>query len=181
MSTNGWTVQGDGASMVDQRDDIVVGIDESRASVAALRWAADQARASARPLRLVHTLQLPGGAADAMAAGAPGYIEAAKADARARATRWVLDTLGGDAAQVRWTLEVTEGAAGPNLVEQSKTAHLLVVGTREHRGLRRAISGSVSHYCVSHTEVPVVAVPAPSSTDGAASADRDAMLPGPLF
>ena len=44
------------------------------------------------------------------------YLEAAAADARARATRWVLDTLGGDAAQVRWILEVHEGGAGPVLV-----------------------------------------------------------------
>jgi nucleotide-binding universal stress UspA family protein len=35
-----------------------------------------------------------------------------------------------------------------------------VVGTQEHTGLRRAVAGSVSHYCLSHADVPVVAVPA---------------------
>ena len=35
---------------------------------------------------------------------------------------------------------------------------LLVVGTQEHVGLRRAVLGSVSHYCL-HARCPVVAVP----------------------
>ena len=73
----------------------------------------------------------------------------------------MLDTLGGDAAQVRWTLEVQEGGAGPELVAVSRGDRLVVVGTREHTGLRRAVSGSVSHYVLSHADVPVVAVPAP--------------------
>jgi nucleotide-binding universal stress UspA family protein len=37
---------------------------------------------------------------------------------------------------------------------------MLVVGTHEHTGLRRVVSGSVSHYAISHAEVPVIAVPA---------------------
>jgi nucleotide-binding universal stress UspA family protein len=41
---------------------------------------------------------------------------------------------------------------------------VLVVGTREHTGLRRAVAGSVSHYCLSHAGVPVVAVPPASAT-----------------
>ena len=51
-------------------------------------------------------------------------------------TRWVLDTLGGDAAQVRWVLEVHEGGAGPVLVAKAHGARMLVVGTHEHTGLR---------------------------------------------
>ena len=85
---------------------------------------------------------------------------AAASDARAVATRWVLDTLGGAAAEIRWTLDIVEGAPGPALVARAAGATLLVLGTREHTGLRRAVLGSVSHYCLSHAASPVVAVPA---------------------
>ena len=142
------------------RNEIVVGIDDSPESAAALRWAAEQSKVSGTPLRLVHTWQLSAAASAAVISGAVEYLEAAGADARARATRWVLDTLGGDAAQVRWTLEVHEGGAGPVLVARAHGARMLVVGTHEHTGLRRVMSGSVSHYALSHADVPVVAVPA---------------------
>src|SRR5690349_19888048 len=86
------------------RAEIVVGIDDSAASAAALRWAVTHAQATGLPLRLVHTWQLSATATAALASGAGEYFEAASADARALATRWVLDTLGGGAATARWSL-----------------------------------------------------------------------------
>jgi nucleotide-binding universal stress UspA family protein len=143
------------------RREIVVGIDESPASAAALRWAVDQSHATGLPLRLVRTWRVSASTSAAIRSGAGEYIEAATADARARATRWVLDTLGADATRVPWTLEVHEGGAGPVLVDVSHDAQLVVVGTHEHTGLHRAVSGSVSHYVLSHADRPVVAVPPP--------------------
>ena len=143
--------------------EIVVGVDESLASAAALRWAVAHAKERGVPLRLVHAWELSAVEAEAVAAGAGAYLEAAAADARARATQWILATLGGGGAEVRWTLEVHEGAAGPVLAAAAHDARLVVVGTHEHTGLRRAISGSVSHYLLSHADVPVVAVPAEMS------------------
>ncbi|MEO7982336.1 MAG: universal stress protein [Sporichthyaceae bacterium] len=161
------------------RDEVVVGIDESPASEAALRWAAAHSLATGLPLRLVRTWQMSALASAAVTAGAADYLEATAADARARATRWVLDTLGGDAAEVRWTLEVHEGGAGPVLVALSHGSRLVVVGTHEHTGLRRAVSGSVSHYVLSHADMPVVAVPAPVGQERARA--QDAMVMGPLL
>lgn len=164
------------------RDEVVVGIDESPASESALRWAAAHSRATGLPLRLVRTWQMTALASAAVSSGAAEYLEATAADARARATRWVLDTLGGDAAQVRWTLEVHEGGAGPVLVALSHHSRLVVVGTHEHTGLRRAVSGSVSHYVLSHADVPVVAVPAPATAgEPRARGNRDAAVMGPLL
>ena len=162
------------------RNEIVVGIDDSPESEAALRWAAEQSKISGTPLRLVNTWQLSAAASAAVITGAAQYLEAAAADARARATRWVLDTLGGDAAQVRWTLEVHEGGAGPVLVASAHGARLLVVGTREHTGLRRAVAGSVSHYAVSHADVPVVSVPM-APVDVTRARDWRASPVGPLL
>ena len=166
------------------RQEIVVGIDESPASAAALRWAADQSHATGLPLRLVRTWQISAAASVALRSGAGDYIEAAAADARARATRWVLDTLGADAARVPWTLEVHEGGAGPVLVAVSHGAPLVVVGTHEHTGLHRAVSGSVSHYVLSHADGPVVAVPPPLEQPLEQSLEdrrRNVQVIGPMY
>jgi hypothetical protein len=90
--------------------DIVVGVDESPPSAAALEWAVAYAKASGAPLRLVHAWQLSAAASEAVAMGAGAYLEAAAADARARATKWILETLGGGAAEVRWTLDCSSSA-----------------------------------------------------------------------
>jgi nucleotide-binding universal stress UspA family protein len=165
---------------VPARAEIVVGIDDSAASAAALRWAVTHSQTTGLPLRLVHTWQLSANATAAIASGAGEYLEAAAADARARATRWVLDTLGGDAAQARWVLEVHEASPGPALVGRGHGAALLVVGTHEHTGIRRAVTGSVSHYVLTHADVPVVAVPAPPAVPVARDG-RDPLLSAPLL
>ncbi|MEP6760322.1 MAG: universal stress protein [Sporichthyaceae bacterium] len=138
--------------------EIVVGLDDSPSAAAALRWAAEHARATGLPLRALIAWQLK---SDDRAAGS----KAASADARARATRRVLDTLGSSAAEVRWSLDVVEGPPGPALVNRSRGARLLVLGSRQHSGLRRIVLGSVSQYCLTHAEPPVVAVPADVGDD----------------
>jgi nucleotide-binding universal stress UspA family protein len=156
-------LDGDAPPVTRRRHDIVVGIDDSPSAAAALLWAVGQAKATGSALRVVHAWQLTAAASAALAVGASDYLEAAGADARARATRIVIDVLGGGAAEVRWTLDVAEGGAGPVLVDRSRDGRVLVIGTREHIGFRRAVSGSVSHYCLSHAQVPVVAVPSPDA------------------
>lgn len=162
MSTNKNETYDDAATApVPVTAEIVVGLNNSPSAAAALRWAAEQSRATGLPLRVLHAWQLKASGAATAAAGSVELWEASTADARARATRWVLDMLGGTAADVRWTLDIVEGPPGPVVVGRSRGARLLVLGTREHTGLRRAVLGSVSHYCLSHAEPPVVAVPAP--------------------
>ena len=158
---------------------IVVGLNDSPSAAAALHWATEQSRMSGLPLRVVHAWQLK---AIEVAAASAELWEAASADARARATRWVLDTLGGSAAEVRWTLDIVEGPPGPALVSRSRGARLLVLGTREHTGLRRAVLGSVSHYCLSHADPPVVAVPASQEATPAVGTVTGVLAtPGPLL
>jgi nucleotide-binding universal stress UspA family protein len=52
-----------------------------------------------------------------------------------------------------------KGEPGPVLVRQSHDSQFLVVGTGEHVGLGRLLTGSISHYCLSHADCPVVSVP----------------------
>jgi len=142
--------------------EIVVGVDEGPAAAAAVRWAADQSRLVGLPLCVVHAWQMSAFEAAAVASGSGNteLLEAASANARARATKWVRDALGPAGDRLLWRLEVIEAAPGPALVSESRDAHLLVIGTQEHTGLKRAVFGSVSHYCLAHAQVPVVAVSA---------------------
>jgi nucleotide-binding universal stress UspA family protein len=66
-----------------------------------------------------------------------------------------------------WSLEFAKGKSGHVLVNASRQARLLVVGTGEHVGLGRIMLGSTSHYCLGHASCPVVAVPALDSDRGA--------------
>jgi nucleotide-binding universal stress UspA family protein len=135
---------------------IVVGLDGSASSAAALRWAAQRAHEEGSSLRIVHAWQL---SAEESLVGGSILRQVRAADERARATRWAVDALGSAAHKPHRKLEVIEGPAGRVLVDSAKDADLLVVGTQEHVGLRRLTSGSVSHYCVTHSARPVVAVP----------------------
>jgi nucleotide-binding universal stress UspA family protein len=57
------------------------------------------------------------------------------------------------------------------LLEQSRSARMLVIGTREHVGVGRIVHGSVSHFCLDNANCPVAAHPFPPATS-AASVDK---------
>jgi len=61
-----------------------------------------------------------------------------------------------------WIFQFARGDAGPVLVRQSEHARALVIGTPYQVGLGRLVAGSVAHYCLSHAQCPIVAVPAPT-------------------
>ena len=136
--------------------EIVVGLDEGTASAAALRWAARQSQLTGLPLRMVHVWQMPAQGA-AASSDRHHYWEAAAGDARARTTRWAVNTLGGS-IDLRWTLEVFQGTPGAVLAARSAKAHLLVLGAGRQTG-PRGVLGSVSRYCLRHALPPVVTVP----------------------
>lgn len=136
---------------------IVVGVDETPAGAAALSWAAREAELRDATLKIVHVWQID--AAVAMA-GAEVPWMAYETDARANAARWVAETIGAqDQHGSPRRIDVIQGAPGPTLVEVSRDTAMLVVGTRVHTGISRVLFGSVSHYCLTHAQCVVVAVP----------------------
>jgi nucleotide-binding universal stress UspA family protein len=139
--------------------DIVVGLDDSPSAWAAVTWAASYARSTGARLRAVHVLERPE-AWEAYASPAASTVVFPDADAldpvwtvRARGVFAKLDP------EPTWTLQFAKGHPGQVMVDTSRNASLLVLGTREHRGLGRLLNGSVSHYCINHAACPVVAVP----------------------
>jgi nucleotide-binding universal stress UspA family protein len=152
------------------RNEIVVGLDDSPSSKAALQWAAQQARSTGAVLRAVHALDWPYGPESDVtrqSANAKYPTHQGVEDAYRQAITAVFDAVspGPD-----WSLKFAKGNAGEVLVMQSQDADLLVVGTREHVGLGRLLLGSVSHYCLTHASCPVVAVPTRARARGPADA-----------
>jgi nucleotide-binding universal stress UspA family protein len=150
---------GDARPMPRSTPEIIVGVDDDVASGAVLLCAAAQSRLTGLPLRVVNVWQMSALAIVAASPDLHRYRAAAGADARARTTHRVVDILGGR-TDVRWTLEVIQGAPGPALVARSAAATLLVLGAGRHAGLRRAAIGSVSRYAMTHATPPVLIVPA---------------------
>jgi nucleotide-binding universal stress UspA family protein len=69
-----------------------------------------------------------------------------------------------DADDVKIERRVVEGPAASVLVDESRAADLLVVGSRGHGGFTGLLLGSVSQQCAQHAECPVVIVRSSSRT-----------------
>ena len=149
----------DARQILSSTPEIIVGVDDDATAGGTLVCAARQSRLTGLPLRVVHVWQISALVTVPASRGVQLYSAAAAADARARATRRVVGILGGS-TDIRWTLEVIQGAPGPALVARSATAQLLVLGTGDHARPRRAAFGSVSRYCMSHAMLPILTVPA---------------------
>jgi nucleotide-binding universal stress UspA family protein len=144
------------------RNEIVVGLDDSPSSKAALDWAAQQAKSTGAALRAVHALDWPYGLSSAGFPSPLNPMEVSGEELQASYKQAITDVFNAVSPQPEWILQFATGDAGQVLVDQSQDARLLVVGTREHVGLGRLLTTSVSHYCLSRAACPVVAVPAPS-------------------
>lgn len=133
---------------------IVVGIDGSELSKDALRWAASQARLSGADLCAVSAWDLPTGYGFAPS---DSYEDLAK-----RAQKGLHSTLVqvlGEAPDVSVTALVERGHPARVLVEASRGADLLVVGSRGHGAFAGMLLGSVSQHCAQHATCPVLIMP----------------------
>lgn len=141
--------------------EIVVGLDISLASQAALAWAASHARTTGAELRAVHAVQLlPPSAMLASVGWLSVPTSQVGGDRVDKAYRNTVTAMWETVQPERgWRLEFYHADPGRLLVAESAHAVLLVIGTREHVGWGRILNGSISHYCLSHAVCPVIAVP----------------------
>jgi nucleotide-binding universal stress UspA family protein len=137
---------------------VVVGIDGSPEAETALRFAADEAAKRGLPLRIVCAWEAPAGTyiGEAFAPTADGIVEAEHhADDVLRAA---LERLAGGAAIETEALAV-EGSPAQVLIEQSRDAALLVVGSRGRGAAAGLLLGSVSQKLTQHAPCPLAVVP----------------------
>lgn len=138
---------------------IVVGIDGSLHSDQALAWAADQASLENRPLTIVHAVR-PLGFPAAGTFVSTGVDYGALADALLAAGRELLDEARTRVAEDHPGVEVLDvlssGDARNELVELSRQAAMVVVGSRGLGPVASLLLGSVSVTVSKHASSPVV-------------------------
>jgi nucleotide-binding universal stress UspA family protein len=148
------------------RPRLVVGVDGSPGSRAALVWAfADAARRRAG-LTVVAAFPVEVYWADPHLLD-DRHVAAVRADTEARLKVLVdevrVDPAAG-ASDVDVTLVVVPGPAAPTLVQAAAGADLLVVGSRGRSAVRSTLLGSVALHCATHARCPVVVVHAQLDT-----------------
>src|ERR1700691_2597817 len=131
---------------------VVVGVDGSKPSRHALLWAQFMARSLGAGIDAVTVWEIT---AVEAAAWADNWDPEKDATTELHAT--VAEVLGAEpAAPVREV--VLHGGAAVQLVEASKGAQLLVVGSRGRGGFRELPLGSVSAACAAHAHCPVLII-----------------------
>jgi nucleotide-binding universal stress UspA family protein len=141
---------------------IVVGVDGSAPSLAALRWAAEEARLRGARLVALYAWVLPApvavpgpGLAPIPEVDLPGQIEALREAAEAELDA-ALSEAFPEGAPVDVERKLVEEHAGEALERESRSADLVVVGSRGRSGLKAALLGSVSGHVIAHAACPVV-------------------------
>jgi nucleotide-binding universal stress UspA family protein len=139
---------------------VVVGVDGSETSREALRWAADEALAHGSALHVVHAWDVPpigAGIGKATGRRTAGAADGQRQAAEQLLTDVVKEELGGHGlTDVRSS--IGRGSAASVLLEASRGADLLVVGSRGLGGFAGLLLGSVSSKMANHAACPVVIV-----------------------
>jgi nucleotide-binding universal stress UspA family protein len=130
----------------------VAGIDGSDSSLDALAWAARQADLTGSTLEVVMTWQWP--SSYGWAAPVPDNFNPEE-DVR-RSLDEAVETVRAAHPGLRISPRVVSGHPAPVLVEASKGADLLVVGSRGHGEFVGMLIGSVSEYCATNAHSPVL-------------------------
>jgi nucleotide-binding universal stress UspA family protein len=140
-----------GAEALERR--IVVGVDGSDGGYRALEWALAEARYRDALVQIVHAWTYP--AAAGLAPMSADLFSESAAPILEGAMRLAAEVDPG--ARVKG--ETVQRTAALALIEASKGADMLVVGSRGRGGFAGLLLGSVSQQCASHAECPVVVVP----------------------
>lgn len=136
---------------------IVVGVDGSEASDAALGWALAQAHRTGDQVQAVHAWHYPEISELLTANPFELQHDEFRADA-ARVLRSALERVD-PRPDVHVDPVVAMGRAAEVLLAAAADADLLVVGSRGRGGFAGLLLGSVSQHCVHHAPCPVVVVP----------------------
>jgi nucleotide-binding universal stress UspA family protein len=139
---------------------ILVGVDGSSPSRGALAWAAQEAATRQVPLNVlaVHEVAASGWGGVVLYPADQDLAEQARKAAQEAADQAVQKLGGQKPPSVN--VRATSGTPAAELVEASRDADLIVVGSRGAGGFARLLMGSVSNEVVHHAYCPIVVVPA---------------------
>ena len=169
---------------------IVVGIDAgmraggAAPAGAALDWAAAEAAAQQRPLRIVHAFypRMPvdvygvaGWYSDQPILSAEHCLSSAAGQAAEELLRAAGNRARSIAPESELSLRAVAGTAEGVLREETRDAHMLVIGQHPHhqsRRLRRLLAGSVSAQLAVYAHCPLVVIRAPGQAPGVRSTPR---------
>ncbi|APU14166.1 MULTISPECIES: universal stress protein [Actinoalloteichus] len=142
--------------MSEMRTDIVVGVDDSEASVAAVIWAIREARIRGSRVHALHAWRH-----EPLAEFAFTEPEEAARESTALLDRQIAKARAREGDDVEVLPRVVPGTPAAALLGAVADGELLVVGS--HRGgfLREMLLGSCSAACVRHAHTPVVVIPPP--------------------
>lgn len=136
-----------------ERPRIVVGVDGSDKSKQALRWAAHLAGIFGAHLDVVCAWQLP------VAVGWTVVTNDWNPEADVeKLLIGIVDEVFGPDRPADMLLSAREGNAAQLLIEASKHATMIVVGSRGHGGFTGLLLGAVSAHVAEHAHCPVVVV-----------------------
>jgi nucleotide-binding universal stress UspA family protein len=139
----------------EQSGRIVVGVDGSDASKAALACAVRQAALTGAVVDAVCAWQIPAayGYGYTMTLAIPDLEKGAASE-----LDQAIATVTGTAPGVEIRPHVVQEHPARALLDCAKGADLLVVGNRGHGGFTEALLGSVGQNCVQHAACPVVVI-----------------------
>lgn len=145
---------------------IVVGTDESPGAQAALAFAFDEASRHGWTLLVVHAFEIP--SYDYLVLPDP-YQLVSSVQVASEETRLVSETLAGFCStypDVPVEQRVIRGPTTHALIEASKDAAMLVVGTRGRGLIVGGMLGSTSHGVLHHAKIPVAVIPSKQLPEG---------------
>ncbi|GAB3582400.1 universal stress protein [Amycolatopsis endophytica] len=141
------------SSVGDMADEIVVGVDGSAAALDAVRWAAGEAALRKLPLRLVYAADVTGGRFDG---GLP--VPQTFFDELERAGQQLLAEAARAAGEATVTTEMPLEPAVSLLLDQSRTARMIVLGSSGRGGFTGMLAGSTAVSVSAHAHCPVAVV-----------------------
>ena len=130
---------------------IVVGVDGSEQSLAALHWAVDEARLRRGTVRLITAWHYPPVPSTVEDSGSNDSFHAAE-----RVQADALKTVDAEDMDIKGMLVRESPTAA--LLDAAKDADLLVVGSRGHGGFAGLLLGSTSSQVAHHAPCPVLVV-----------------------
>lgn len=136
---------------------VVVGVDGSKRSLSAAKWALREAGRINRPLTLVSAYALPLFPSVAVDAGHGSIEGSALAESARQILAATVSALGETDVEIRTAVELGDPATV--LVAYSENADLLVAGPRGRGGFFGLLVGSVSRSLPAKAKCPVVLVP----------------------